>query len=393
MTTAPTRVLFAVADTGGGPRSAALAMSAALQQVGGDAVTSTILDMLQITNVPIVRSASTLYKHLTTDWLSLHDRAYQLTDHPWLVNAVSHLFYVLAKRNIIRTLQAVQPHLVVGTHPLTYRFLGAARREHRLPFRFVTVVTDLVSVHAAWIYPDVDLCLLPTDESYTLLQRRGMPTHLLRRIEFPVHPKFVQYARSQSEARSDLAIDQQRFTVLVTSGGVGAGHVQALVQTLEQHLEHAQLLVVTGNNQALAQELSCQRRSPHTHIYGFVQNMEALMAASDVVVTKAGPGTLMEALVMRRPVIVTEAVGVQEWGNIDFVQQHQLGFFCPTVQQVLDVTRQLRQPQYYTTVVERLSHAAPRHGAMQIAHILLDQFARHYRPPTANTPRIQPSWR
>jgi UDP-N-acetylglucosamine:LPS N-acetylglucosamine transferase len=29
----------------------------------------------------------------------------------------------------------------------------------------------------------------------------------------------------------------------------------------------------------------------HVHIYGFVDNMEQLMAASDVVVTKAGPGT------------------------------------------------------------------------------------------------------
>jgi Monogalactosyldiacylglycerol synthase (EC 2.4.1.46) len=35
------------------------------------------------------------------------------------------------------------------------------------------------------------------------------------------------------------------------------------------------------------------------------------MAASDIVISKAGPGTLMEALVMRRPVIVTQAVGMQ----------------------------------------------------------------------------------
>jgi hypothetical protein len=112
---------------------------------------------------------------------------------------------------------------------------------------------------------------------------------------------------------------------------------------------------------------------PNVHIYGFVGNMEQLMAASDVVVTKAGPGTLMEALVMRRPVIVTTAVGMQERGNIDFVLNHELGFFCPTIDRIIPAIADLMNPHTYAATTARLDDAVPREGATQIARILLDQ--------------------
>jgi UDP-N-acetylglucosamine:LPS N-acetylglucosamine transferase len=111
--------------------------------------------------------------------------------------------------------------------------------------------------------------------------------------------------------------------------------------------------------------------------------MEALMAASDIIVTKAGPGTLMEALVMRRPVIVTEAVGLQEHGNIDFVRDHDLGFFCPTTDRIIDAVHDLSDPARYATKVENLHGAVPRDGAIQIAHILQQQLEQTDFAPAA----------
>ncbi len=369
----PVRILFAISDTGGGFRSAALAISAALQELVGDAIACDTVDMLQVTGVPVVRRSSRLYEQLTTRWLTFHDTVYRLTDHVQLVDVVSRLVGLQAQPNILRTLRTVQPHLVVALHPLTYRLLDAARRLYQLPFRLVSVVTDLVSLHGAWVYPGLDLCMVPTDEGYELLRRRGMPAAVLMRTGFPVHPKFFHYSRSQAEARRDLGLAEDRFTVLVTGGGVGSGQMLELVLALEQAFPNRQLLVVTGRNQALYRELQIRRRSRATHIYGFVNNMEALMSASDVVITKAGPGTLMEALVMRRPVIVTRAVGAQEWGNIDFVLDHKLGRFCPTIERIVAAVEQLAEPDYYRATVAHLAETVPRDGASQIAHLLLEQ--------------------
>jgi hypothetical protein len=101
--------------------------------------------------------------------------------------------------------------------------------------------------------------------------------------------------------------------------------------------------------------------------------MEELMGASDLVITKAGPGTLMEALVLGRPVIVTEAIGMQERGNIDFVLNHELGVFCPTIDRLIPTVADLMDPTTYAATVARLADAVPRDGATAIAQLLIDR--------------------
>ncbi|MEO7913176.1 MAG: glycosyltransferase, partial [Roseiflexaceae bacterium] len=351
-----------------------VAIDAALDGlVGGTAVKRHIVDILASTGIPLVRDAPDLYDQLSTRWLPVYDLMFQLTDGRHRVDALTQFVYLSAHRNIVRVLEATRPDLVVSVHPLVNRLIGNARRTYKLSFRFVTVVTDLVTVHAAWADPDAELCIVPTREAYDLFRARGFPAEKLVQAGFPAHPKFAAYTGTRREARARLGLDLEPFTLLVTSGGVGSGQLRDLVLDLDRAYPEQQLMVVTGKNAALRQELLALGLRSSIHIYGFVDNMEELMAASDIIITKAGPGTLMEALAMRRPVIVTEAVGMQERGNIDFVLNHELGFFCPTRDRIVPAIADLMDAQNYAATVARLADAVPRHGAQQIAQILLDQ--------------------
>lgn len=386
-------ILFAISDTGGGHRAAAAAICAAITQLAEtqtDPQADThIVDMLASTGFPLIRDAPDLYDQLSTRWLPVFDFFYRLTDGRRRIDTLTQLVYLQAHRNIVRVLEETRPQLVVSVHPLANRLIGNTRRKYRLSFRFITVVTDLVSLHAAWGDPDAELCVVPTEEAYQRMRKNGMPASQLLRTGFPVHPKFTAYTKPKSEAREALAIAQEPFTLLVTSGGVGSGNLRELVLQLNRSYPQLQLLVVTGKNTALREELQALNLGELVRIYGFVNNMEELMAASDIVVTKAGPGTLMEALVMRRPVIVTEAVGMQERGNIDFVLNHELGAFCPTIDRVIPAVAELMAPETYAATSARLADAVPRDGALQIAQILLDQlqmapprFRRRIRLPS-----------
>lgn len=366
-------ILFAISDTGGGHRAGAAAIDAALAQLAGPDTERHIVDLLASTKLPLIKDAPDLYGQLSTRWLPVFDLMFQVTNGRRRVDALTQFVYLSAHRNIVRTLEKTRPNLVVSVHPLVNRLIGNARRTYRLSFRFVTVVTDLVSLHSSWADPDAELCIVPTDEAYQLLLRRGFPAGKLIRTGFPVHPKFTTYNGTRREARAALGVSLDPFTVLVTSGGVGSGQLRDLVLTLGQAYPDAQLLVVTGKNAALRAELQALGLRPSIHIYGFVDNMEVLMAASDIIITKAGPGTLMEALVMRRPVIVTEAVGMQERGNIDFVLNHELGAFCPTPDRIVPAIADLMDPAVYAGTVARLADAVPRDGAAQIAQVLLEQ--------------------
>ena len=61
---------------------------------------------------------------------------------------------------------------------------------------------------------------------------------------------------------------------------------------------------------------------------GFVTNMAEYMVAADILVSKAGPGTISEAAAVSLPVLLTSFLPGQEEGNVDFVVEGGFGTYC-----------------------------------------------------------------
>ena len=62
-------------------------------------------------------------------------------------------------------------------------------------------------------------------------------------------------------------------------------------------------------------------------IQGFVTNMPDYMGACDIIITKAGPGTISEALICGLPLVLNAYVPCQEEGNIPYVTDNGVGVF------------------------------------------------------------------
>lgn len=366
-------ILFVISDTGGGHRSAAEAMIESVRQMDGDRAKCSITDLLRETAVPLVRSAPEIYGYCSTRSIWLHDLFFRFTNETGRIDMLSKMVYAKSRDNIKRVLREKRPDLVVVAHPLTLRLMCAARREIRAQFPLITVVTDLATIHASWACSDSDLYLVPTREAYKALVEYGISSHKLIHTGFPVHPKFFGLQETKNDIRQKLALDEEKLTVLLTGGGAGGGKVQQLVHAIEAERPQWQTLVVTGNNKALREELTNRPDAPgQTHVYGFVHNMERLMQAADIVATKAGPGTIMEALALQKPLVVTGAVGLQETGNIDYVSKNRYGLYAPDGRSLIRAVESLQ------TFSGLQSQAPIKNGSEKIAEILLEkmQWAR-----------------
>jgi len=64
------------------------------------------------------------------------------------------------------------------------------------------------------------------------------------------------------------------------------------------------------------------------------------MAACDCIVTKAGPGTIAEALSSGMPIILSGFIPGQEEGNIPYVLDNRVGVFKETPQAIAQTVRQ-----------------------------------------------------
>lgn len=61
---------------------------------------------------------------------------------------------------------------------------------------------------------------------------------------------------------------------------------------------------------------------------GFVKNMAEYMVAADILISKAGPGTISEAAALSLPVMLTSFLPGQEEGNVDYVIDGKFGAYC-----------------------------------------------------------------
>ncbi len=118
------------------------------------------------------------------------------------------------------------------------------------------------------------------------------------------------------------------------------------VQAISQARLPVQLLIVTGRNKRLYMHLQRVRASLRVpaKIYGFVQNMPELMRASDAIITKAGPGTICEALACDLPIIISAFVPGQEEGNVTFVTENDVGTLAYDSLELVNMLRLLIKP-------------------------------------------------
>jgi len=104
------------------------------------------------------------------------------------------------------------------------------------------------------------------------------------------------------------------------------------------------LVVVCGHNEGLRRRLEVVEWEIPAQIYGFVDNMPELMSASDLLVTKAGPGTLAEAFIAGLPVIIFGYTPGQETANVDYVLGHRAGAFATDPNEIARIASEWLQP-------------------------------------------------
>ncbi len=79
-------------------------------------------------------------------------------------------------------------------------------------------------------------------------------------------------------------------------------------------------------------------------VRAYVDDMHRYLAAADVVIGKAGPASVMEALAVGRPVLVTSSAGLNERRVVEFLQAHALGRYVPRPEQAVEAARPPPRP-------------------------------------------------
>ena len=361
-------ILFLIADTGAGHRSAANALRNAInilaeeeqkkwseRQREGLNVASVlepttyrieIVDVFEEYSRFPLREAIKLYGPTIRYNPSLYGRFFHISNHAQSVSAVKNVAGPLVRKGLQRLIVSVQPDVIVSIHPMLNHVTIEVIKDLGLKIPFLTVVTDLISVHYSWYAPGADGYIVPTEQARRLYLKRGLSPEKVHVLGMPIDPKFTVPMAPKEELQRRLGLNPDLPVILLVGGGDGAGGLRASVQAISQARLAAQLLVITGRNKRLFVHLQRLRASLKVplKVFGFVNNMPEMMHAADVIVTKAGPGTICEALACDLPIILSGYVPGQEEGNVDFVTENDTGVLAHDSVEMIDALRRLIKP-------------------------------------------------
>jgi len=359
------KILIVTSDTGGGHRSAAEAIAEAMHQLYGETCRVEIADAwADHTPFPINRLGQ-LYGPLVNRGAILWKLIFRSTSNRRRLNLLMEIFWPAIRKSMEDFLRQSNPDVVVSVHPvLTYLSIRALQ-EAKLRIPFVTVVTDLVSLHPLWLCSETDFCLVPTEPAKERALANGLSHEKVKVIGLPVSLKFAGGVGDKGTLRDQLGLERDRPTILVVGGGEGIGKVYKIARAIAKARVNAQLMVVAGRNKRLQGRLEKVDWEIPTTVFGFVTNMPELMGASDVIVTKAGPSTISEALITGLPILLSGFVPGQEEGNVEYVINKGVGTWAEKPQRIADTLAQWLRPGNET--LTHMAQKAQRLGRPQAA--------------------------
>lgn len=372
----PLPLLFLIGDTGGGHRSAAAAVAQALERLSPGRFLPVICDPLRGPGVPrLLRWFSGLYGPCIRLAPWLWWLFWRASDSPRVLSAVRRTIMAPVYGSVARAAEACRPALIVAFHPMTADAAVRARDAGALS-PVITVITDLVTAHLSWRDAAADRVVVPSAEIAARCAEDGMAAERCLPLGLPVAAEFCRPPLDEAERKElkqELGVNGD-FLVVLTGGAEGSGGLSRRAAAILRRVDDVDVAVICGRNRSLNRRVSrLAERAGHGRltVHGFVGNMADWLRCADIVVGKAGPGTIAEAACCGAPLVLTSFVPGQEKGNVEFVTGAGAGISAPRPRQLAaEIGRLRRDPVALAVMRDAAVRLGRPRAAADIARFL-----------------------
>ena len=315
-------ILVLHASLGTGHTSAANALGDAYRRFPG--VLVNIFDVLDYTNEITRTALQTFYLQTSEKAPSLYKALYEATEgskpdesfgSDKLMGFLSPPFF----NDLQKLIKTTTPDIIVSTHTLAVQVVDHLVKRGEYEGLHYVVVTDFVA-HRTWIATEVHGYFLPSELTLESLALRGIPRETMHVTGIPVNlettePKDMHAMRAKHFLSGAIPI------ITLFGGGIPAERVRRMVIRLLEGTQLCELVIVAGRNKELQVALEDLTDGEFVRLqkFGKIDFVDDLIAASDVVITKAGGLIVSEILARNTPMIIIDPIPGQEEWNADYI--------------------------------------------------------------------------
>lgn len=223
---------------------------------------------------------------------------------------------------LIMLVNRLRPQIIISTFPLPAGVLSRMKETGDLSIPIVTVITDY-SVHSQWVHPYTDLYLVGSEEMVAGLIKRGISSSLIAVSGIPILSAFNQ-SHDTKRIKEELGCLPGDRLIIFMGGYDGIFGTTRFGNVLKDLPVDVKAIIITGANEELYEKLeTVKHKYSNLKVFKYIENIPALMEASEILITKAGGITISEALAKGLPMVIYKPSPGQEEANARYLWLHR----------------------------------------------------------------------
>lgn len=363
--------LLLSASYGNGHNAACRALIESSRETGSPMEFQMIDFFEELVSRPISKAVGFIYVQSVRHAPSLYGAFYYGTARISYDSRTQRGINALGKKAFLRLYGERQPDAVLSLHPTPAGAVSELKERGAVTAPLVTIVTDY-AVHSQWIHPHTDLTIVGAPFLRDQLVARGLAPERVRVAGIPISPKFAQ-PKDRAALRDKWGFDPERPLVLVMAGAFGMMRgleeiLRALIATPE-----AQGVFVCGHDRVSRRGLErrAEAHSDRLRILGYTTEVDELMGAADLCITKAGGLTVTEALASGLPMLIYRPIPGQEEWNARYLVESGAGLAARKRAELAAILPDLmRSPERLESMARAARGLARPDAAAEIAEMV-----------------------
>lgn len=228
---------------------------------------------------------------------------------------------------LFQFVRSFDPDVVIVTEVGMCELITIFKRETRARFHLVGAHGEGVDVDRPWAQPEVDLYPTAPGEIAAQLEAWGVSPAKILPCGMPIDPAFGRQPHRET-VRTRLGVGLDSPLLLVLFGGMGFGKPRRILPELRKLPQPLQVVFIAGKNKRLEDGLRFRcAGQPRFRVLGWVDNMHEWMAAANLLLSKVGGATVMEAINSGLPLLAFDPLPGLETRACHLIEKWKIGYW------------------------------------------------------------------
>ena len=285
---------------------------------------------------------------------------------------------ILVYRKLKKYITEQKFDVIIATHTAPAGFMTILKEDNVTDATMYGVITDF-TIHPFWEETELDYYVTASKQLDNMMAKKGISKSKILPFGIPVSKKF-ETSTPKETAREILGL-KNKYTVFVIAGSMGFGTVKKHIRNISALSEDFQIVAVCGSNKKLRDDLTEMKINKDMKVFGYVNNIDLIMDASDCIITKPGGLTVSEALAKNLPLILIDPIPGQEDRNRDFLVNSGYAIATskrfPADEALYQVfTNECRTNQ----ILDMIKNSAPKNSGQKLGEFIINEYNKNKTP-------------